>query len=137
MSIQRRLESGSTLELGCVYRIPDQVWDDTVLAQKRSKKMMDLMNSFMADMKAGPAWVYNWVMFMGVMFMLSIAFSFKNKQARLILLATLILAPIIMMALYGKFGYERILGLGHIMAWTPILYVLLKDRKNWRVKRAG
>ena len=97
---------------------------------------MDLMNSFMADMKAGPAWVYNWVMFMGVMFMLSIAFSFKNKQARLILLATLILAPIIMMALYGKFGYERILGLGHIMAWTPILYVLLKDRKNWRVKES-
>ena len=96
--------------------------------------MMDLIGGFMADMKAGPAWVYTWVMFMGFMFMLSIPFSFKNKQARLVLLATLILAPIIMMALYARFSYERILGLGHILAWTPILYILLKDRKNWNVK---
>ena len=94
--------------------------------------MMDLMGGFMADMKAGPAWVYNWVMFMGFMFMLSIPFSFKNKQARLILGATLIFAPIIMMVLYAKFGYERILGLGHIIAWIPALYCLLNDRKDWR-----
>ncbi len=98
--------------------------------------MTDLMNGFMADMKAGPAWVYIWVMFMGFIFMLSIPFSFKNKQARLILLATLILAPIIMMALYAKFGYERILGLRHIIGWTPILYILIKDRKSWRSSTA-
>ena len=95
--------------------------------------MMDLMNGFMADMKAGPTWVYIWVMFMGFMFMLSIPFSFKNKQARLILLATLILAPMIMMALYAKFGYERILGLGHIIAWTPILICAAKRPKKLEI----
>ena len=93
---------------------------------------MDLMNGFMADMKAGPAWVYYWVMFMGLLFMLSIPFSFKNKQARVILLATLVFAPIIMMAVYAKFGYERILGLGHILAWTPALYYLFKTRSDWK-----
>lgn len=93
---------------------------------------MDLMNGFMADMKAGPAWVYYWVLFMGFMFMLSIPFSLKNKQARVILLATLVFAPMVMMAVYAKFGYERILGLGHILAWTPALYYLYKTRSDWR-----
>lgn len=94
--------------------------------------MMDLMNGFMSEMKAGPAWVFYWVNFMGLMFMLSVPFTFKNKQARVILLATLVAAPIIMMALYAKFGYERILGLGHILAWTPALYYLYKTRNSWR-----
>lgn len=93
---------------------------------------MDLMNGFMADMKAGPAWVYYWVMFMGLLFMLSIPFAFKNKQARIILLSTLVFAPMIMMAVYAKFGYERILGLGHVLAWTPALYYLFKTRSDWR-----
>ena len=93
---------------------------------------MDLMNGFMADMKAGPAWVYYWVNSMGLMFMLSIPFAFKNKQARIIFLATFVFAPIIMMALYAKFGYGRILGLGHILAWTPALYYLFKTRSEWQ-----
>ena len=92
---------------------------------------MDLMSGFMTEMKAGPVWVYYWVNFMGLLFMLSIPFSFKNKQARIILLATLVVAPIIMMALYGKFGYERILGLGHILAWAPALYYLHKTKNEW------
>lgn len=55
--------------------------------------MIDLLNGFIGEMKAGPAWVYYWIMFMGAIFMLSIPFSFKNKQARTILVATLIVAP--------------------------------------------
>ena len=93
---------------------------------------MDLMNGFMAEMKAGPQWVYYWVNFMGLLFMLSVPFAFKNKQARVILLAALVAAPIIMMALYAKFGYERILGLGHILAWMPALYYLYKTKSEWR-----
>jgi len=94
--------------------------------------MMDLVNGFMAEMKTGPAWVYYWVMFMGALFVLSIPFSLKSKYARVVLLATLVAAPVIMMALYAKFGYERILGLGHILAWTPALVYLIARRKDWR-----
>lgn len=36
-----------------------------------------------------------------------------------------------MTTIYGKFGYERILGLGHIIAWTPALYYLAKTQKTW------
>ena len=95
--------------------------------------MMDLVNGFMADMKAGPAWVFYWVNFMGLVFMLSIPFALRRKEARWILVATLIAAPIIMMALYSKFGYERILGLGHILAWSIAIIPLWRSRKNWRV----
>lgn len=93
--------------------------------------MMDLMNGFMAEMKAGPQWVYYWVVFMGMIFFLSIPFAFKSKQARAILVATLIVAPMIMMWLYGQYGFERILGLGHIIPWTPALYYVFKTRKDW------
>lgn len=96
--------------------------------------MMDLVRGFLSAMQAGPVWVYYWVVFMGAVFMLSIPFAFKNKQARIILMATLIFAPILMMVLYAKFGYARILGLGHIVAWSPALYMLLKSRQDWPPK---
>ncbi len=96
--------------------------------------MMDLLSSFAADVKAGPAWVYYWVNFMGFVFMLSIPFAFKRSEARWILLASLVVAPIIMFSLYHKFGYQRILGWGHIIAWTPLLVYLWKRRNMWQVK---
>ena len=97
---------------------------------------MDVLNGFFASMKAGPAWVFYWVIFMGILFMLSIPFSFKNKAARLILVATLILAPTIMAILYTQFGYSRIMGLGHILGWTPILYYLYKHHSLWPAKKS-
>ncbi len=95
--------------------------------------MIDAISGFMADMKAGPAWVFYWVMFMGTLFTLSIPFAFKRKEARWILVATLVLAPIVMGALYMKFGYQRILGLGHIIGWAPAIFYLWQSRQNWRV----
>jgi len=96
--------------------------------------MMDLLASFSADVKAGPAWVYYWVNFMGFMFVLSIPFAFKRVEARWIALSTLVIAPIIMFTLYQKFGYQRVLGWGHILAWTPVLIYLWKRRDTWRIK---
>jgi hypothetical protein len=94
---------------------------------------MDIATNFMADMKSGPAWVYYWVNFMGLLFILSIPFSFKRVEARWIALATLVLAPIVMMLVYSKFGYQRIMGLGHVLGWSPIMYYLWKRKDQWRV----
>ncbi|PHS41945.1 MAG: hypothetical protein COA91_00790 [Robiginitomaculum sp.] len=96
--------------------------------------MIELITNFSADVKAGPIWVYYWVNFMGLMFVLSIAFAFKRVEARWIALATLLAAPIIMFWLYHKFGYERVLGWGHIIAWPPVLIYLWKRKTTWRVK---
>lgn len=95
---------------------------------------MDILMNFAADVKTGPAWVYYWVNFMGLVFVLAIPFAFKRVEARWIALATLVVAPIIMFSLYQKFGYQRVLGWGHILAWTPVLIYLWKRRSTWRVK---
>jgi len=96
--------------------------------------MLDLISNFSADVKAGPTWVYYWVNFMGLVFVLSIPFAFKRVEARWIALATLVVAPIIMFTLYHKLGYQRVLGWGHIIAWTPVLIYLWKRKAGWRVK---
>jgi len=96
--------------------------------------MMDLISNFTADVKAGPAWIYYWVNFMGFVFLLSIPFAVKRVEARWIALSTLVVAPIVMFSLYHKFGYERVLGWGHIIAWPPVLYYLWLRRKTWQVK---
>ncbi len=96
--------------------------------------MLDLLSNFSADVKAGPLWVYYWVNFMGLVFVLSIPFAFKRVEARWIALSTLVVAPIIMFALYHKLGYQRVLGGGHIIAWTPVLIYLWKRKATWRVK---
>ncbi len=96
--------------------------------------MMDLMSSFAADVKAGPQWVYYWVNFMGLVFVLSLPFAIKRVEARWVAIATLVVAPIIMFSLYHKFGYQRVLGWGHIIAWTPVLIYLWKRRAGWQVK---
>jgi len=96
--------------------------------------MMELIANFTADVKAGPTWVYYWVNFMGLVFVLSIPFAFKRVEARWIALSTLVVAPIIMFAIYHKLGYQRVLGWGHIIAWTPVLIYLWKRRGIWQVK---
>ena len=53
--------------------------------------MMDLMNGFMADMKAGPAWVYNWEsLLMGIAYCSCSPFHvhLKTNMRALVLLAT-------------------------------------------------
>jgi hypothetical protein len=96
--------------------------------------MMDLLTRFSEDMQQGPQWVYYWVNFMGLVFLLSIPFAFKRVEPRWIAISTLVLAPMIMFSLYAKFGYERVLGWGHIIAWAPALAYLWMRRSQWRVK---
>jgi len=94
---------------------------------------MDITQSFGEHLQAGPAWVYYWVLFMGVMFMLSVPFSFVRKEARWVLLVLLITLPFGSF-LFTTFGYERILGLSHLIIWTPLLVYLWRRRKSWRVR---
>jgi len=94
--------------------------------------MMDLINGFQTELENGPRWVFIWVSFMSVVFMLSIPFSFVRKEARWVLLTILITFPV-MMLFYKYFGYERILGLVHVIVWPPVLIYLWKRRSAWKV----
>ena len=94
---------------------------------------MDLMNEFQQHIKDGPQWVEYWVNFMGFVFMLSIPFAFVRKEARWVLL-TIVVTMVAMMLAFKHFGYERILGVVHIVVWAPLLIYLFKRKSEWNAK---
>lgn len=94
---------------------------------------MDIMNQFNADMVANsPAWVPVWVNAMVAVLALSIPFSFIRKEARWILLGTALGMAGTIVA-YSQFGYSRILGIGHVLFWTPTLIYIWSIRERWNV----
>src|SRR6056297_3438441 len=74
-----------------------------------------------------PTWVGIWVNVMILVLAISIPFSFVRAQARWILLGT-ILGMAGTIVAYQQFGFTRILGLGHIIFWTPTLLYMLTLR---------
>ena len=76
----------------------------------------------------GPAWVYWWTRVIDTSNWLLILFAWTDVRARWALLAWFI-NIIIILTLYNLFGYTRILGLSHILAWTPLLYYLWTQRQ--------
>lgn len=94
---------------------------------------MDIVRAFMQDLSAGPAWIFTWVNFIGIVFMLAIPFSFSRVEARWALLAMLLALPS-MMALHAVVGMVRLLGIVHVVFWTPLAVYLWRRRGSWRVK---
>lgn len=80
-------------------------------------------------MAASPAWIIAWMVFMGVVMMAAIPFSVKDWRARFAIIA-MIGNLVVMSVLFERFGYTRILGLAHIIFWTPLLAYLWTRRSN-------
>ncbi|MEM7359913.1 MAG: hypothetical protein AAF431_12505 [Pseudomonadota bacterium] len=83
----------------------------------------------------GPQWVYWWTRVIDTSNWLLVPFAFYDRRALWALFAWVV-NIIIILSLYNIFGYVRILGLSHIIAWTPLLIYLWKARKpfaleNW------
>ncbi len=95
--------------------------------------MADLLAAFNADVAAQPQWVQVWLNILAGVLILSVPFSFVRLEARWILLG-FVLGAIGVLGLYSQAGYSRLLGLGHIVAWTPLLAYLIARRKDWRVR---
>lgn len=94
---------------------------------------MDIYQSFAAEIEAGPQWIYWWVNFMGFVFMLAIPFAFFRVEARWTVLVMLLTVPS-MLWLYSQVGYVRLLGIVHVVWWTPLLIYLWLRRDKWRVR---
>jgi len=94
---------------------------------------MDVVQSFSQDLQAGPLWVYYWVNFMGAVIVLAVPFAFTRVEARWTLLVMALVFPF-MMWLYAQFGFQRILGLAHVLFWTPLALYLWRRRDRWRVR---
>jgi hypothetical protein len=80
-----------------------------------------------------PAWVGIWlnILLLGAIVLpLSL---FIWKQTRLVALAALIagIAGIVgVMTMYGQMGYVRLLGLPHIIMWTPLAFFLVHKLRS-------
>lgn len=88
---------------------------------------MSLMDFIMAE----PLPLKAWVFVLMIMNTLSIVFV-KRVEARWVL-AAWILNMVFMSFLLTQFGYTRMLGLSHIVFWTPLLIYLWRRRAAWNV----
>lgn len=96
--------------------------------------MGELFSNFTADMAANsPAWVSHWVNVMSLVLFAGLPFVFFRRQARWTWLL-LILGAASVLTLYAQTGYSRLLGLGHVIFWTPALIYLWHQRAHWNVR---
>ena len=79
---------------------------------------------FFVELARQPLWIPLWVSLLMLVNFASLAF-WSEPTAKLIL-ATFMVSSMLMMGLYSRFGFVKILGLGHIL-WIPLLlYVLTR-----------
>ncbi|WP_300376412.1 hypothetical protein [Henriciella sp.] len=92
--------------------------------------MNGVFSSFMADAGAQPDWVVTWMSFMVAVLALSVPFALVRREALAVALVMAVTIPVVLW-MYTIFGYSRILGLSHVILWTPLVVWLLSRRQHW------
>ena len=88
--------------------------------------LMAMRNPFriFVDLMQQPAWIPVWVFYLMVINMASLIF-WQEPTAKVIFF-TYFASFILMLSLYTRFGFEKILGFGHIL-WIPLLiYIVMQ-----------
>ena len=75
-----------------------------------------------------PTWLLVWVFWMGTINSLALVFL-KHRPARWVL-AAFLGNLVFMTVLFEMNGYNRLLGLSHVIFWTPLLVYLFRIRNN-------
>ena len=79
---------------------------------------------FFVELMQQPTWVPGWVLILAAVNVASV--GFWSEPLAKVIFVTFMLSAMLMMGLYARFGFEKILGLGHIL-WIPLLaYVLME-----------
>ncbi len=79
---------------------------------------------FFIELMQQPVWIPVWVLILMIINVVSVAFW--NEPLAKVIFVTFMLSVMLMMGLYSRFGFEKILGMGHIL-WIPLLvYVLME-----------
>ena len=87
--------------------------------------MLELTQAFMADIEKQPQWVQIWVNILGPVNFAAVFFIFKSRLAWIVL-GAFALSFVSIVYLHSEFGYVRLLGLPHIILWTPMLWYFWK-----------
>ena len=79
---------------------------------------------FFTELMQQPIWISLWVVSLMIINVASILFWIEPLAK--VIFVTFMLSAIFMMGLYSRFGFEKILGMGHVL-WIPlIVYVLME-----------
>ena len=74
--------------------------------------------NFFIELMRQPVWVSYWVLFLMIINFASI--GFWSEPLAKVIFATFMASALLMMVIYSRFGFNKILGLGHIF-WIPLL----------------
>lgn len=83
---------------------------------------------FVRHLLQQPLWVQVWVAWLGLVNFASVAFL-QRKEGRVVL-AVFAANMICMSALFALNGFNRLLGLSHVLWWTPLLVYLVLRLKQ-------
>lgn len=79
---------------------------------------------FFVELARQPLWIPVWVVLLMMVNLASVLF-WEQHLSRIILVIFLVSA-VIMMLMFSMVGYQRVLGLAHIL-WVPLLYFVLRE----------
>jgi hypothetical protein len=85
-------------------------------------------------MLAYPPWLQAWIAWLGLVNGASVLFL-RHVQARWVL-AAFAAAVILMATLYELNGFNRLVGLGHVVFWTPLVVYLALQRPKLEARSA-
>ena len=87
-----------------------------------------------------PAWLQGWILVLGAAHITALAFVVGHDNGRWVVrpepiavVASAIVATMIMTWLYSQVGYVRLLGLAHLACWTPV-YLWMWSRRRALVR---
>lgn len=80
---------------------------------------------FVQHLMQQPVWVQVWVAWMGLVNFASVAFLKGTKEARIVL-GVFLANMVSMNALFALNGFNRLLGLSHVIWWTPLVIYLTR-----------
>jgi hypothetical protein len=87
-------------------------------------------------MATEPFWIRGWLVVLVVTHLASVLFVVARDAGRwrmrvepIAILASFLAAAVLMTWLYGQVGYTRLLGLAHLVFWTPAYLWVLSRRR--------
>ena len=79
---------------------------------------------FFIELMQQSVWIPAWVIFLMIVNIASVGFWYEPLAKAIFVV--FMLSAMLMMGLYSRFGFEKLLGMGHIL-WIPLLaYVLME-----------
>ena len=84
---------------------------------------------FFTELMRQPAWIPVWMFYLMVINLSGMIF-WEHMLAKLIVIAFMV-SGMLMMGLYSYFGFEKILGFGHIL-WVPLLFYILMQLSTFQ-----